>query len=92
MGDSAAAVFGDGRVEDAAVVDVSTAPGGTLVQSLDFFRAFVGDLYVLGRIAAAHALSDVHAMGGRGMTAMAMCTVSLASEELMEEDLYQMLR
>ena len=41
-----------------------------LVQTLDFFTPIVNDPYHFGRIAAANALSDVYAMGGRPLTAM----------------------
>jgi len=41
-----------------------------LVQTLDFFTPIVDDPYHFGRIAAANALSDVYAMGGRPITAM----------------------
>jgi len=41
-----------------------------LVQTLDFFTPIVNDPYHFGRIAAANALSDVYAMGGKPLTAM----------------------
>ncbi|MEK7242023.1 MAG: selenide, water dikinase SelD, partial [Planctomycetota bacterium] len=41
-----------------------------LVQTLDFFTPIVDDPYDYGQIAAANALSDVYAMGGRPLTAM----------------------
>jgi selenide,water dikinase len=41
-----------------------------LVQTLDFFTPIVNDPYDFGRVAAANALSDVYAMGGRPLTAM----------------------
>ncbi len=41
-----------------------------LVQTLDFFPPVVDDPRWFGRIAAANALSDVYAMGGRALTAM----------------------
>jgi len=84
-------VFGPGAPEDAAVVQVPEAAGGRIVQSVDFLRAPVGDMFALGRLAAVHSLSDVHAMGGRATTALAMCTVAEAGEALVEEDLFQML-
>jgi selenide,water dikinase len=41
-----------------------------LVQTVDFFTPIVDDPYDFGRIAAANALSDVYAMGGRPLTAL----------------------
>jgi len=41
-----------------------------LVQTVDFFTPIVDDPYAYGQIAAANALSDVYAMGGRPLTAM----------------------
>ncbi len=44
----------------------------TLVQTVDFFTPIVDDPRAYGRIAAANALSDVYAMGGRPITALAL--------------------
>jgi selenide,water dikinase len=46
-------------------------PGGLgLVQTVDFFTPIVDDPYDWGRIAAANAMSDVYAMGGRPVLAL----------------------
>ena len=54
--------------DDAAVY---VLPGGQgLVQTVDFFTPIVDDPFDWGRIAAANAMSDVYAMGGRPVTAL----------------------
>jgi selenide,water dikinase len=54
--------------DDAAVVRLPD--GHALVATLDFFTPIVDDPYDWGRIAAANALSDVYAMGGRPFLAL----------------------
>ncbi len=46
-----------------------------LVQTVDFFTPIVDDPFDFGQIAAANALSDVYAMGGRPITAMNLLAV-----------------
>jgi selenide,water dikinase len=46
--------------------------GPALVQTVDFLTPIVDDPYIYGEIAAANALSDVYAMGGRPLTALAI--------------------
>ena len=46
--------------------------GLALVQTVDFFTPIVDDPYHYGQIAAANSLSDVYAMGGRPLTALAI--------------------
>ena len=46
--------------------------GPALVQTVDFFTPIVDDPYIYGQIAAANSLSDVYAMGGRPVTALAI--------------------
>lgn len=50
-----------------------------LVQTIDFITPVVNDPYDFGRIAAANALSDVYAMGGRPLTAMNVVCFPLKS-------------
>jgi selenide, water dikinase len=56
--------------DDAGVYQIS--PDRALVQTVDFFTPIVDDPFVYGQIAAANALSDVYAMGGRPLTALAI--------------------
>ncbi len=56
--------------DDAGVYRI--ASDRALVQTVDFFTPIVDDPYVYGQIAAANALSDVYAMGGRPLTALAI--------------------
>lgn len=44
-----------------------------MIQTVDFFTPIVNDPYLFGQIAAANALSDVYAMGGRPLTALNIC-------------------
>jgi selenide,water dikinase len=67
-------------------------PGMAVVQSVDQFRAFIDDPYVFGQIAAAHALSDLHAMGARPWTALAAAAVPFMHGGRMEADLGAMMR
>ncbi len=74
--------------DDAAVVrlDARTA----VVTTADFFTPVVDDAYDFGRIAAANALSDVYAMGGRPLVAVNL--VAWPRERLPVELLAEVLR
>jgi selenide,water dikinase len=61
-------LVGTATADDAGVYRISDDLA--LVQTVDFFTPIVDDPYDFGRIAAANALSDVYAMGGRPLTAL----------------------
>ncbi len=61
-----------------------------LVNTVDFFPPIVDDPYDFGRIAAANALSDVYAMGGRPLTAMNL--VAFPKSGLALDVLHEILR
>ena len=56
--------------DDAGVYRWESGPA--LVQTVDFFTPIVDDPYTYGEIAAANAVSDIYAMGGRPLTALAI--------------------
>ena len=60
--------------DDAGVYRLT--PEIALIQTVDFFTPIVNDPYLFGQIAAANALSDVYAMGGKPLTAMNILCVS----------------
>jgi selenide, water dikinase len=75
--------------DDAAVVRVP--PGMAMVHSVDFFRAFIDDPYMFGKVAANHALGDIWAMGGQAQSATAVCTVPPGMDAKVEDVLFQMM-
>src|SRR5205814_3707777 len=56
--------------DDAAVYDLGN--GTALVSTIDFFMPVVNDAFDFGRIAAANSISDVYAMGGKPLMAIAV--------------------
>ncbi|MBI5783157.1 MAG: selenide, water dikinase SelD [Gammaproteobacteria bacterium] len=61
-----------------------------LLNTVDFFPPIVDDPYTYGQIAAANALSDIYAMGGRPITALNL--VAFPREGLALEVLHEILR
>ena len=63
-------LVGFDHADDAGVYQI--APQQALVQTVDFFTPIVDDPFTFGQIAATNSLSDVYAMGGRPLTALAL--------------------
>jgi selenide,water dikinase len=61
------------------------------VQTVDYFKAFVDDPYLFGRIAALNAVSDLYAMNARPFTALAIATLPYARGPIQEAQLYELL-
>ncbi|ABY68934.1 selenide, water dikinase [Actinobacillus pleuropneumoniae serovar 3 str. JL03] len=63
-------LVGNETADDAAVYDIGNGIG--IISTTDFFMPIVDDPFDFGRIAAANALSDVFAMGGKPIMAIAI--------------------
>jgi selenide,water dikinase len=61
-------LVGSASADDAGVYRLTS--GRALVQTVDFFTPIVDDPFCYGQIAAANAISDIYAMGGRPLTAL----------------------
>src|SRR5450432_1395188 len=77
-------LVGFDHADDAGVYQLG--PDLALVQTVDFFTPIVDDPYTFGQIAATNALSDIYAMGGRPLTALAMvCFPEKGDLEILEQ-------
>jgi selenide,water dikinase len=63
-------LVGNNSSDDAAVYDLGN--GTALISTTDFFMPIVDDAFDFGRVAAANAISDVYAMGGKPVLAVAV--------------------
>jgi selenide,water dikinase len=63
-------LVGNESRDDAAVYDLGN--GNAVISTTDFFMPIVDDPYDFGRIASANAISDVYAMGGKPLMAIAI--------------------
>jgi selenide, water dikinase len=76
-------LVGFDHADDAGVYLLT--PETALVQTVDFFTPIVDDPYAFGQIAATNSLSDVYAMGGKPLTALALvCFPEKADIEILE--------
>ncbi|HWO34012.1 MAG TPA: selenide, water dikinase SelD, partial [Candidatus Acidoferrum sp.] len=76
-------LVGFDHADDAGVYLI--APDQALVLTVDFFTPVVDDPFTFGQIAATNALSDVYAMGGKPLTALALvCFPEKAELEILE--------
>jgi len=77
-------LVGFDKADDAGVYKIS--PEQALVQTVDFFTPIVDDPYTFGQIAATNSLSDVYAMGGRPLSALAIvCFPEKGDLEILEQ-------
>ena len=81
-------LVGSDTADDAGVYRIDR--DRALVQTVDFFTPIVDDPYNYGQIAAANAISDVFAMGGRPLTAMNL--VGMPADMLSHETIARILR
>jgi selenide,water dikinase len=70
---------------------VPAPAGAPVVQSVDVLRQLVSDPWLMGRIAANHALSDLYACGARPVSALAAVTLPHAGRALLQRELRQLL-
>ena len=63
-------LVGNNSKDDAAVYDLEN--GMALISTTDFFTPIVDDAFAFGKIAGANAISDVYAMGGKPILAIAI--------------------
>ena len=76
-------LVGFDKADDAGVYQI--APETALVETVDFFTPIVDDPYTFGQIAATNSLSDVYAMGGRPLNALALvCFPEKGDLEILE--------
>ncbi|WP_439183635.1 selenide, water dikinase SelD [Carboxylicivirga taeanensis] len=63
-------LVGNSSRDDAAVYDMGN--GTAIISTTDFFMPIVDDAFTFGKIAAANAISDIYAMGGQPLLAIAI--------------------
>jgi len=78
-------LIGFETADDAGVYQLT--PELALVQTVDFFTPIVDEPYIFGQIAASNALSDVYAMGGKPISALALVCFPDGGEIKMLEEM-----
>ncbi|MBF0265544.1 MAG: selenide, water dikinase SelD [Gammaproteobacteria bacterium] len=75
--------------DDAAVFNIPA--NHQIVQSIDYFRSFIADPYLLGQVATTHALSDLYAMGAKPHSAQVLIGLPFMAREQQQETLFQLM-
>ena len=97
VGDDPRLLLGVAAGEDAAVHRMRPELFGpdperlVEVQTVDYFKAFVDDPFLFGRIAAINAVSDLYAMNARPFSALAIATLPYARGPVLEATLFELL-
>ena len=93
QGGGGGAVWGALNTRDPTALDAMPPPPGMLiVQNVAHFRACFDDPFAFGEIAAAHALSHLHATAAKPWTALAIAAVPYMPAQKMRADLAAMLQ
>ncbi len=79
-----------GGIEDASRILLED--GRTLVQSIDYIKAFSNDPWLFARIATLHCLSDIHAMGVKPHSALAMLGLPHAEKHYSRQQLRELMQ
>jgi len=75
--------------DDAAIINIPA--NKKLLQSVDYFRSFLNDSFIFGKIATNHALNDLYAMGAEPHSAMAIASIPYADEHKQEQELFHLM-
>jgi len=75
--------------EDAALISINSER--MLVQTVDYFRAFINDPWLFARIASNHCLGDIYAMGALPHSALAIASIPFAAKTIMRETLDELM-
>jgi selenide,water dikinase len=79
-----------GRGDDAAIINPPVDMHW--VQSVDFFRSFIDDPYLFGRVAANHGLGDIHAMGAKPHSVLVTAVIPYSQPAIMQETLLHVMQ